>query len=216
MEQLLAEHGSTAALRDMGYRALTGAGVANVDDATALRHLAAAATAGDAVAAFNLGYMHLNGLGETCEPQRGTGHGRRGVKKSRRQPHLTERKLCVWLGAGTEANTTAAAELFEQAMRGDVGPAYNALGTMHFHGQGRARNLTTALAFFTEAAARNSPDGHFNAANMHYHGLATPRHLSKVPLTFTPGFPCVSTRGACLVDVAAHSPLCGGWSSLLL
>ena len=67
MEQLLAAHGSTAALRDMGYRALTGA-YDGADDATALRHLAAAADAGDAVSAFNLGYMHLNGLGALPSP----------------------------------------------------------------------------------------------------------------------------------------------------
>jgi TPR repeat protein len=68
MEELLAAHGSTAALRDMGYRALTGA-YAEADDATALRHLTAAAEAGDAVAAFNLGYMHLNGLGARPDPK---------------------------------------------------------------------------------------------------------------------------------------------------
>lgn len=68
MEQLLAAHGSTAALRDMGYRALTG-GYADADDATALRHLTAAAAAGDAVSAFNLGFMHLNGLGARPHPQ---------------------------------------------------------------------------------------------------------------------------------------------------
>jgi TPR repeat protein len=48
-------------------------------------------------------------------------------------------------GAGTEVNTTQAAELFEQAMRGDVGPAYNALGTMHFNGQARAHLQIAAL-----------------------------------------------------------------------
>lgn len=44
-------------------------------------------------------------------------------------------------------NETLAAELFEQAMRGDVGPAYNALGTMHYNGQARPHLHTPRSKF---------------------------------------------------------------------
>ena len=66
MERDMASRGVTEAERHLGYRALVGRGVPR-DEALALQRFENAANQGDPLAMFNLGYMHMKGVGGTVK-----------------------------------------------------------------------------------------------------------------------------------------------------
>ena len=144
--------GDVEAHRQLGYRMLVGQGMAR-DLAGAVRELGIAAEGGDAFAMFNLGFMHVRGMGvpvnltraREVRTARGGGWAvglgwRGGGMPSLRHPRLSTARPPLpnqrpQLTTHPPTNTHPPPQYFEEASARGLASAHNGLGVMYFHGQ---------------------------------------------------------------------------------
>ncbi|CAI5537209.1 unnamed protein product, partial [Closterium sp. Naga37s-1] len=152
-EQDLAERGVPESLRLMGFRHLIGQGIPR-NPQEALRHFRLAAAAGDDVAAFNLGYMHMTGAGGAV-PKNFTAARKYFLQAASGRNKLAAAQNGMGVlyqnGWGVKQDLNLAREFFLKAAERNDSDALSNLGYIHFDGLGVPANATTAVGYFERA-----------------------------------------------------------------
>lgn len=151
LDEDLALRGVPEYQRQMGYRQLVGQGVEQNPE-NAWRNFQAAAAAGDEVAMFNLGYMHMKGVGRPVNYSLAHSYFTRAV---RRRPPLAAALnglgVLHFNGWGVPVNYSLAATFFKAAGdRRDPDALFN-LGSMYYNGLGVLANASRAVDHFQRA-----------------------------------------------------------------
>ncbi|CAI5938505.1 unnamed protein product [Closterium sp. NIES-64] len=152
-EQDLAERGVPESLRLMGFRHLIGQGIPR-NPQEALRHFQLAAAAGDDVAAFNLGYMHMTGAGGAV-PKNFTAARKYFLQAASGRNKLAAAQNGLGVlhqnGWGVKQDLILARDFFMKAAERNDSDALSNLGYIHFDGLGVPANATTAVGYFERA-----------------------------------------------------------------
>ncbi|MEA4838281.1 MAG: tetratricopeptide repeat protein [Rhodospirillaceae bacterium] len=126
-------------------------------DATAphdIKELTAAARAGEAEAAYELGIVYRDGLGVPTDPAQAVRWFRKAAEQGLPRAHHQLGRM-LERGEGAPKNPTEAAEWYEKAAQAGVAPAMFALGQLYRDGRGVAKNEEAAAGWFRAAAERN-------------------------------------------------------------
>lgn len=115
------------------------------------------AEAGDARAAYYLGHMAEQGLGEAWSNARAATLYRQAADRGLPEAQVALGALYL-RGMGVDQDAQRAAELYGAAAGAGYAPAQYALGLLRFHGTGVARDFAAALAAFEAAAQGGVPE----------------------------------------------------------
>lgn len=115
------------------------------------------AEVGDARAAYYLGYMAEQGLGEAWSNTRAATLYRQAADRGLPEAQVALGALYL-RGMGVDQDAQRAAELYGAAAGAGYAPAQYALGLLRFHGTGVARDFAAALAAFEAAAQGGVPE----------------------------------------------------------
>eukprot|EP00898_Chlorokybus_atmophyticus_P005226 jgi/Chlat1/5704/Chrsp38S05544 len=178
LEAGVAAGGDAAAVarRHLGYRRLVGGRGVPRDAEVARNEFEAAAAAGDELAAFNLGYLHMQGVG--IEGGSNYTAAKRWFEEAARAGVPAAHNglgVLHFNGWGVDRNVTRAKEFFEAGAADDDPDALFNLGTVYAAGHGTPHDDGAAVALYTRA----TDAGHYRApyvlAGMHALGQGVPR-----------------------------------------
>ncbi len=133
---------------------------------------------GNSKALYNLGVMHLNGIGMMEDKTVALDYFQKAARYGSAEAQFQAGYMFA-NGISTEKDTDKAVEYYKMASENGLNMAMNNLARIYTDSQEPFRNYAEALKLLQEATASGDASALNNLANMYRHGLGTDKNLDK-------------------------------------
>lgn len=150
---------------------------------------------GNALAMYDLGRMHLDGLGVEMNPDTGQEWYTKAltafleVESNKSTPYIQYRIGKMHnAGLGTPQDYLEAADWFHMAVAESHKYAQYSLAGLYYHGHGVEQCYETAFDLYRKSAVQKNPYASYELAKMHRDGLGTDKKIEKADEHFQKAF----------------------------
>ncbi|MCL4464094.1 MAG: relaxase MobL, partial [Firmicutes bacterium] len=150
---------------------------------------------GNALAMYDLGWMHMDGLGVEMNLDAGQDWYAKAliafleVESNKSSPYIQYRIGKMHnAGLGTPQNYSEAADWFHMAVAKNHKYAQYSLAGLYYHGHGVEQCYETAFDLYRKSAAQKNPYASYELAKMHRDGVGTDKSIEKADEHFQKAF----------------------------
>jgi TPR repeat protein len=148
--------------------------VTTVPEDSAVTELRERASAGEARAQVNLGFMYATGRGVPQDYSQGVQWFRKAAEQGFAGGQLNLGFMYA-TGRGVPQDYSQAVRWFQKAAEQDNASAQSNLGALYANGQGVPQDYTQAVQWYRKAAEQGNAEAQFNLGVLYYNGRGVPQ-----------------------------------------